>query len=487
MAEFVGLEEANRAALANMSPRYQRLQELGKWAEGTQYQGRPDWWTGGPKEVPVWEREPCVVYPAVAIAIQSNVDLVLGEGRFPSISSRPQEDESEESKANESDDSENGLGEDDSEQLDRFIREYHKITCFKAHCREAFADAQANKTAVAIHGHRAGKPFNDLIPAKWANPKLAVDGSVEELEIRYPYFEETQAQGKWHVKAKLYRRVINALTDITFAPADAREDGTEPNWVAQSTITHGLGFCPVIWYPFMRGCAPVNVIDGKAIHELVKTEIQDHDIALSQKHRCALLSEPQPVEIGVSQGYNPTGELGREAIVPSTERGGALPGSPEWTGGDPGKATGGYNRETGSAKQARKKGPSYMWSYTNPQTKVEYLCFPDSVLTRMAEHCSDLLEKIEAALGVVFPKANQFKFAGSVSGKSLEQTKSRQFDRCDQYRDDLQEKFIIPSVNMQLRVAQKAREQLRVPGIKRVLSILDRFETPNVAAPVANA
>src|SRR5678816_855169 len=141
------LEEAQRAALANMPPRYLELDALEKWTKGTQYDGRPDWWTGGAQEAPLWERKPCVVYPIVQIAISSNTDLVLGEGRFPTPTTKPGEDEGEASEDDDAatldpEDSANGLSEEDSDTIDRFIREYHKISRFKSHTREAFDAAQ---------------------------------------------------------------------------------------------------------------------------------------------------------------------------------------------------------------------------------------------------------------------------------------------------------------------------------------------------------
>lgn len=460
MPEPLGYDEAQRAIAANVSPRYLRLEELESWAECRQYDALADWWTGGPNEVPRWERCPCIVYPVVDIATSSNTDLVLGEGRFPTITSKPTEDAAKD---------EGTLSDEDAAKLDRFLTEHHKLSRFKAHAREGFTAAQCTGTAIAIHGHRSGTPFAELIPAKWGNPKFDNERAVTALEIRYPYLDEVKVDGKWVVKAKLYRRVINDTDDITFFPADAREDGTEPKWVPDpdQSVKHSLGFCPVIWYPFMRGCSTVNEIDGRAIHKNLRDEIHGLDLELSTKHTCMLNSEPQPVEIGVDSNTNPTGEMGRVAVIPSTERGG-VEGI-----GDPGKRTGAWI--AGQLPAARKKGGGFVWRYTNPETKVEYLAFPPGLLKEQEEACDDLLSKIEQGLAVVLPKPSQFKFAGAVSGKALAETKSRQHDRCDQYRDDFEAGFLIPSVNMQLRIAQRVGKDLKVPGIAEVKPLLDRF------------
>src|ERR1041385_8104012 len=243
--QFEGLEEAQRALHANMPPRYRRLEELEQWVAGTWYRakGLRDWWDDG---APLWERAPCLVYPVAEIAIQSYVDLMLGESRFPEISSKPGEDTADDT---------NGLGEDASNALDRFIVEHHKLCRFRSHARSALGAAMGCGTAVAIHGVRAGRPFADLIPAKWGTPTFELDGCVRSLEIRYPYIEEyRKPNGQWAVGAKLSRRTIAGRSDVTYLPADADPTGREPNWQRdlQRTVMHGLGFCPVVWYPFMR-------------------------------------------------------------------------------------------------------------------------------------------------------------------------------------------------------------------------------------------
>lgn len=451
-----GYETAVKAVQANTSPRYKRLEELERWVSGKQYEGRVSWWDDSE---PLWDRAPCIVYPVVQIAIQSNVDLVLGEGRFPSISSKPGEDE---------EDKEGGLSEDESAALDRFIVEHHRLCRYRAHCRDAFAAAQGCGTAVALHGVRNGRPFAELVPAKWGNPKLGASGEALELDIRYPYLEEYQRRdGKWAVRAKLYRRKIDAERDVTYKPADANEDGRDPRWEENPdlTVDHNFGFCPVVWYPFMRGCVPVNEIDGQSIHGHILDEIQAHDIAVSQRHRGALFSEPQIVEIGVTAGTNPT-ELGRMPMVPATENGG-LPSKNN-------PIVAGYIEHPEPTK-GRKKGPGYPWQYENPDTKVDVLTYPGDALKAQDDNARDLRIKLQESLCVVFLDPENIKFAATTSGKALEAIKQKQIDRCDAFRDDLRDGFLLPSVDMQLRIAEKLGGSVRVPGIANVQRILRKF------------
>src|SRR5690349_16572224 len=129
---FVGAEEAQKRASANRSPRFIELDELEAYVEGRQYEGRPDWFSNA--DVPLWERAPCIVYSIVQNAIQSNTDLVLGEGRFPNVSTNP----------GENDESLDGLGlnGEESEALDRLLSEVQRVTRFRTVCRGALAAAQ---------------------------------------------------------------------------------------------------------------------------------------------------------------------------------------------------------------------------------------------------------------------------------------------------------------------------------------------------------
>lgn len=457
--ELGGYAEAVKRYRGNLSPRATRLIELESYVRGTQYDGRPSWWT---LDVPLQERAPCVVYPVVRIAIHSNVDMVLGEGRYPEITTKVAEDEGEE---------DNGLSLDDSKTVDRFIREYHRVCRFKSGSRESFAEAQGCGSIAAIHGVRNGKPFQDLVPAKWCEPELDSEGGVVRLVIQYPYIEQYQDQnGSWCVRTKLYRRVIDAQRDVEYFPADAPDAGSKVSWREnpQRSVDHKLGFCPVVWYPFMRGAQPVNVVDGQALHTSLFAEIEAHDFSISQRHRAALYSgDPQVVEIGVEKGYNPSGN-GRTPVMPSTPSGG------EPTTANP--VNGGWVPLGPS--QARKRGASTVWQYEDQETKVNLLTLPPGALEAIDSNAKDIRIKLQESLAVVFLDPENVKFAATTSGKALQAIKQRQLDRCDQYRDDFGDRYFEPSVSMQLRVAEAVlsrNEKLRVPGAKAVAPILKNF------------
>lgn len=460
--EIGGYAEAVKRFRGNLSPRAAKLTQLESFVKGTQYNGRPSWWS---IDVPLQERAPCVVYPVVRIAIHSNVDMVLGEGRYPEITTKVAEDEGEE---------DNGLDLEHSKIVDRFIREYHKICRFKSGSRESFAEAQGCGSVAAIHGVRNGRPFQDLIPAKWCEPEFDTEGAVSRLVIQYPYIEQYQDQnGSWCARTKLYRRVIDTTRDVEYFPADAPDHtGMQISWREnpQRTVDHGLGFCPIVWYPFMRGAQPINVVDGQALHVGLFDEIEAHDFSISMRHRAAIYAgDPQVVEIGVERGYNPS-TVGRLPVMPSTPKGG--------TPGEENPVNGEWSTLGGGMAQARKRGSTTIWQYEEPETRVSLLTLPSDALKALDDDAKDIRIKLQESLAVVFLDPENVKFAATTSGKALQAIKQRQLDRCDQYRTDFGDRYFEPSVSMQLRIAQTILgrgEKLRVPGAKAVTPILKQF------------
>ena len=464
-SQFANADEAIDAARANLSPRQIELENLERFARGTQYEGRKNWFDDS---VPLWERAPCIVYPVVDIAIESNADLVLGESRFPVVTSNPGENDAEAG----------GLDAQQSRKVDRAIREVLDRVRFRAVSRQALKHAEEAKSVAVIAGVRNKRPFLELVRSRWCEPTFNADGCVEKLEIRYPYLKpEKQQDGKWRLKALLYRRIIDDKSDTTYLPVEARRDGVEPPasaWAPDktNTVDHKLGFCPVHWYPHMKECSTVADYDGEAIHENILDEIEGLDFALSQRHSSALFcGDPQIVETGVAPGYNPSGQVGKTAI-PSTAAGGKPSAS--------NPVTGHYVPSEG--KPARRKSPGVVWQYEDQNVKVAYLVLPPGALEALDGHAADLRNKVAEALAVVLIDPQNAKFTSDMSGRAIEQLRSRQFDRCDQIRDDVGDNWILPVVKLLLRVALATKIALK--AIEPVRDILEKFIDDAESAPM---
>jgi hypothetical protein len=478
-------QEAQKAVRANLSPRYVRLSRLEDYCAGTQYAGMQHWiWPE--RDVPLAERGPHVVEPISSNAISSYQDLLLGEGRWPTIKVQSAEDDSPKGNAKPApdvwDDS-LAMAEDEREETEEFLDGMTEHARALSAAHEALGAAMSCGTVVTTIGAKLGKLVLENLAAKWCTPTWnALDpDQLDELDIRYPYTitEYDAAEKKWKRKAKLYRRTITATTDTVYEPADAKDDGAEPTWhakaIGKGSVQHGYGFVPAHWYAFDRKLMPESERDGHAIHADLLDEIDALNRACSQHNRAALYcGDPQFVETGVAAGHNPTA-MGRPArgLAPyPIESQDVKAANEQWGMG--GVEAGG---------DRRKKGPGVVWRYDSKDVKVEVLTLPKEALEAIAMDRDDLREMIADALGWVRDRepgkaGGGLRFTG-LSGEALKWMMQKQLSRCDRYRVDFGDGWILPIVRLALRIvmhhATQASGALYLAGAKSMGKTLARF------------
>jgi len=451
-------EKARELCHKNLSPRYRRLDNLEAYVECRQYDGRTPWEDASEK--PLREREPPVKYPTVWMAIESNNDWVMGEGRWPNITSFASEDDT-------SLDPDFGLSKEQSETLDGVISHVVKQSRFVTVITEALSAAQACGTAVTIYSVRRGRLCGETVRSKWCFPKFSEENpqELEELDIRYPYVDEQQEEksGEWVAKCLWFRRLITKTEDIHFLPADATEDDTEPKWAVdhKRSKKHDLGFCPAIWFALLKPVSATNQIDGTAIHERRFELIERLDFALSQKDRAAFYcGDPQLVETGVPKDEEPA-EQGRQqrTITNSAGFSATVP--------------------TGKAV-ARKRGAATVWRYTDPAAKAFYLTLGADALKALDDNARDLRAKLQEALNVIFIDPDHVKYAAEFSNKALRTLLKRQLSHCDKIRQNMGDELMIPSICMMLRIAYTVNSRkpgsVYLPGLDKAMPILARYE-----------
>jgi hypothetical protein len=456
------------------SPRAKKLNELDAYVQCTQYDGKVPWFDTA-SDCPVFERKPCVNYPIVRTAKASHVHFVLGEGHWPKLTCSPSEDD-------ESIEAEWGLGADDSRVFDTWINVVLvKFAKLKTVVREALGDAMGCRSVAIVASVRRGQLVAETVKASWCTPELDECGEVLSLEIRYPYVvtAKNPATREYEDTCYLYRRVITATEDTVYLPGKTDDRGTEPDWKpdAKRSSVHNLGFCPVIWYPFLKPCSVVGDVDGIAIHEHQLGEIDCLNRTLSQRHRAAVTAgDPQMYEAGVGPDEQ-VGPMGRTASV--TPRGGKV--TADDANSD--QSTSVYNRPVQTAS-ARKKGPGIIWRYKDDKAHAEYLTLPGDGTKVLTEDGQDLREKLAESLFAVFVDPSSLKMHAAMSGKALAFLFTRQIGFCDAIREDVADKCLLAIVSLLLRIVSKVGSKkgaLRLPGLTNILPILARFEQQNDA------
>jgi len=437
------------------SARAKGIIRLRSYVYGDQYAGRPNYFTD---TVPLWEREPCIVYNVAEDAINQKVDLVLGEDRYPAITARSVWGNDNKT-----------IDEAQSSEIDQCLAAIESEANLKVRFAEVLEEASGCSSAAILCGIRDNCLFVETFQPEWCTPTLARNGECLRLDVMYGYIDIVQERTLWKAIPMMYRRVITDQQDITYLPVEIRAGFLIENysWVPQETINHGLGFCPVRWYRYMNKCNVAGRIDGYAIHRNDMDEMDALNFSLSQRHRAAIYSgDPQWTETGVSPGEGP-GAKGRPAKV-------LHPSSP--FGGPPSEINaphqGGYvSMGTRSNGKARKKGPGEVWSYTNPETKVVLHTLPGDALDALDKNSKDILSKLEAKFGVVSLDPEKLPKGNALAASSMKKLMRRMFASCDRIRSDFGDNFIGPAYAMLLRIA--VGTNLELPGIEGVRKLIE--------------
>lgn len=441
----------------HQSPRFKRLDQFERYVAGTQYEGRRSFFDDS---YALLDRAPCIVYPLVQSAIGSLIDFVLGEPRWPTISSFSSEDDSDF-------DDRFGLSEDDSDLLDKFLVKLVDHGRLKSVFRELLAQALGCGTAVPIVAIQGGRVSVSSVRAKWCTPTFAPGtNDLTALAIQYCYVESYKDEhGKWKKRVMAYRRVIDEVSDTVYQPVEVT-DGREPEFGAiDEKVEHGFGFCPVFWYRFRSTCDTVADIDGHPIHESLLDELDSLNFSLSQKYRASLYAgDPQICEFAVSKN-RPVGEMGPRAMVIMSKD-----GTPAYLADASPVRSGGM---------ARKKGIGQVWTYDLAESRVEMLTLPGDALKSIDDHCIDLRAKLTEALGVVFIDPEKLP-SHSLSGTALEMLYGREIARCDIIREDFGNGCMLPLLGMIMRcllaIGKENAAALWVPGVSKALPLLQQFE-----------
>ena len=130
----------------------------------------------------------------------------------------------------------------------------------------------------------------------------------------------------------------------------------------------------------------------------------------------------------------------------------------------------------------RKKGAGELWSYESADVKVDLKCLPPSALEVLERDRDDLRHNIDDALGWVRDRepgaqGGGIRFTG-LSGEALKWMYQRQLSRCDTYRQDFADGWLLPVIRLALRIvlAHASRpEAIYLAGVKEIAPLLQRF------------
>jgi len=356
--------------------RYTTISKLDKIFDGSQYDGRPDWFDGrssGGKLVPLRERKPCIRYKLGAAATNQVVRFLFGDTRFPKVGVPFDSPETERK--------EGDLNEEDAKQLDAWLDDLIEAANIEPKTRAFARMGISRKTAVMILEVKDGdvsitlpRPQDCYASFENDDPERA----VTKLVWCYEFDKETVGQnGRPQLERHYFRREWDQKNVYVYRDVK-KEIGKSVAWGKPETTPHGLTFCPVLWV--RNDCEEARGIDGVGLYEGLEDDLEALDMTLSRRHQGVLyLGAPQPWEKGVEPGDGPDSEDdGVGAYSPA---------------GD------GPHGVVEGAK--RRIAPEYMWSYQGKDVDVQLLETTGKAFEVATRHVDDIRSRALETMGVV--------------------------------------------------------------------------------------
>jgi hypothetical protein len=263
-SQVLGSDETERIRVLGLSPRQSALDKRWAYYRCDQYSPRKVAWDGsrvvGQVEhdsialagyvppgfylanndtLPIAFRKPSSPYHLCKVVVDRFTGLLFGQKRHPKVSI---------------------AGDQASEDFVNAVIEEGRMWSAMMQAR-TFGGA----TGSAVVGFKLlnGKPQFEVFDPRWCTPKFIDRHNyiLGELEYRYTFKHEIMdpVSGGWVEAEFWFRRVINTKSDIIYEPVLVDKNNMRPDWVPANEVTHGLGFCPVVW---IQNEAQATEIDG---------------------------------------------------------------------------------------------------------------------------------------------------------------------------------------------------------------------------------
>lgn len=435
--------------------RYARLASLEAYYNGTQYDGRPDFWSGGVDEVPIRERAPCIVYPLPKAATNQATRFLFGDGRFPTIAvNEVSEEDAPEAHL--------GLSEDEAKVLTTYLGSIAEQCGLRSAMRQLARKGLSTGTAVAVLSLRKGRfEVDATYSAKDCLPVFGPCNELVSLTVCYEFDKLVpDDSGEPRYVRHYFRRDITA-DDVLVYHDEPVEVGVSPDWQvdAEASVHHGFGFCPAVWIPNLGD----GGTDGVSLYEDLEDEFDALNLALSQRHRgLVYFGTPQAYETGVSKSEDiaSPARTARPARVKS----------------GPGEGAEGGAFGVTATKKARRKAPDEVWSYEAPDVKLGIIETTGKAFEVASLHVADVRARILEAIDVVLLDPTTVAGKGDISAKALSYLYAPLLALVDELRECWWTHGLSKILSLMLRMtAHLGGAGILLPRAKQAGEILRRF------------
>lgn len=449
--------------------RYKELDRLQQYYDGTQYKGRPSFWDGKDANgnvVPLRDRRPCIVASLPRTVVRHVARFALGQGRFPALKVEPLEpDQAPYPGA--------AVSDDDAAALTALIGELVKEAKLPSVWRSLMRTGLARRTAVAALLLRDGRFSFDLPRPQdcWPTFEGGPGTPIKKLVWSYRFDKlVVNDQGQVEYQPHYFRRDITDQHYVVYRDAPIRH-GEKPVWIVDdaATVTHGLGFCPVVWARNTLDDAGAD-LDGACLYDDQLDELDALNFALSQRHRgINYWGTPQPWESGVEDD-SVAADFGMKGGGPGpigySSEGGTIGLGPQEV--DPFAVS-------GPSDAARKAAPDQIWSYRGENAKAGLLETTGKSFEAATNHVEDVKARFLEATSVILIDAEKVAAKGDLSAKFLALAYAPMLALVDELREAWWHECYAPICMMALRIIATVDDTIYLPGAKAARPLLKRF------------
>lgn len=272
------------SATPGESPRTRDMALVDAYFHGCQYDGLPRAWhetvDAAGQLIPFRARRPSTILPIPRLIVRVYVRSLWGAGRRPKATLA-------------------GGTPEDNALLDDMIAEARLLRVMTEATRRGLTIG----TGLVVWRLEAGRLRADAWDAKFADPtfKPGAFPELEALDYRYQFTREIRdpMTGQMRPTKFWHRETIDATTWTVYEDVEVSV-ATEPTWKAQTSLPHGLGFVPAVW--FTVGERGVHDFDGTGVFAPHVGLIDEINYTASQLGRALYYNlDPQTVVSGVDE------------------------------------------------------------------------------------------------------------------------------------------------------------------------------------------
>ena len=291
--DAISLKEGMRLRDSDYAERVERLQFLARVRDGKQYDHIPNPFlserNGAGEYVKLADRRPSVRTGICRVVVNDSVALLFGEGRFPEVHS-PEERTRQTLKA--------------------LVSESRLVEVMNA----AAVKGSVGSVAILMRVLKE-RVFFEVKDTTFLTPSWKLDepDTLAKVTERYKIHSDNLKALGYQLKddgVYWFQRDWDEGAETWYVPLSAQDasDGKLPIVDESRTVTHGLGFVPMVWIPNMPSCD----IDGECTFEAAISTVMEIDYLLSQAGR-GLKYASDPTLLIKEPAVSENGELIRSA------------------------------------------------------------------------------------------------------------------------------------------------------------------------------